>query len=206
MIWDYENLLARRQILWVILCGAVGTGMLIFGAPFWQGFGLTALSWGLINALLASAILEKVKTHLGRPSSYNTEDLEAIRLRKILWRSNALDVLYAAAGVALLFFLEPDLPFWHGFGWGAILQGIFLFAFDLHHARHVPDPLQMPALPWFTDPRHAPFTLEGGQPAAVLVHGFPGTALEMRQVGESLNRAGWTVRGLCLPGFGPELL
>lgn len=206
MIWDYENLLARRQILWAILCCGVGAGMLAFGAPFWRGFGLTTLGWGLINGLLASAILDKVKAHLGRPSTYNTEDLEAIRLRKILWRSNALDVLYAAAGVALLFFLDPGMPFWRGFSWGVILQGVFLFAFDLHHARHVPDPLQMPALPWFTDPRHAPFMLEGSQPAAVLVHGFPGTALEMRQIGEKLNQAGWTVRGLCLPGFGSELL
>ncbi|MBG0788280.1 MAG: alpha/beta fold hydrolase [Anaerolineaceae bacterium] len=206
MIWDYENLLARRLILWAILCILVGAGLLIFGAALWRGFGLSALSWGVIDALLASTILEKVEAHLGQRSTFHLEDSEAVRLRKILWRSNALDVLYVAAGTALLFFLDSGLPFWHGFGWGVILQGVYLFAFDLYHALHVPDPLQMPALPWFTDPRHAPFTLEGGQAAAILVHGFPGTALEMQQIGESLNQAGWTVRGVRLPGFGPELV
>ncbi len=206
MIWDYENLLARRLILWAILCGVVGAGLLAFGAPFWQGFGLTALTWSVLNALLASTILEKTRTYLGKPSTFTLEGMEAERLRKSLWRSNALDVLYAAAGAALLFFLDSGLPFWHGFGWGAILQGAFLFIFDLNHALHVPDPLQMPALPWFTDPRHESFTLEGGQPAAVLVHGFPGTAFEIQQIGKRLNEAGWTVRGLRLPGFGPELV
>jgi carboxylesterase len=39
----------------------------------------------------------------------------------------------------------------------------------------------------------------------LLVHGFPGTALEMRSIGKPLNEAGWTVRGVRLPGFGPEL-
>lgn len=205
MIWDYENLLARRLILWAILCILVGAGLLILGEPLWQGIGLTTLSWGVIDALLANTILEKVKAHLGQHSTYKIEDSEAVQLRKILWRSNALDVLYAAAGTVLLFTLNSGFPFWRGFGWGVILQAAFLFVFDLYHALHVPDPLQMPVLPWFTDPRHAPFTLEGGQAAAVLVHGFPGTALEMREIGDSLNQAGWTVRGVRLPGFGPEL-
>ena len=206
MIWDFENLLARRLILWAFLCALVGAGLLLFGSPFWQGAGLTALIWGVLNGLLASTILEKVEAYLGRPSAFTTEGLEAVRLRKIQWRSNALDVLYAAAGAALLFFLGSDLPFWRGFGWGVILQGAFLFAFDLYHALRVPDPLQLPALPWFTDPRHEPFTFEGGRPAALLVHGFPGTALEMREIGQKLNDNGWTVRGVRLPGFGPELV
>jgi esterase/lipase len=73
------------------------------------------------------------------------------------------------------------------------------------HALRVPDPLQLPHLPLFTHPDHQPFVFEGGQPAALLVHGFPGTALEMRPLGRELNAAGWTVSGLRLPGFGPEL-
>jgi len=206
VIWDYENLLARRLLLWAILCGAVGAGLLLFGVPFWRAFGLFTLGWGVIDALLASSILQKAKSHLGHHSTFNSEDMEAVRLRKILWRCNALDVLYAAGGAALLYFVGDGFTFWRGFGWAVILQAAFLFAFDLYHALHVPDPLQMPALPWFTNPRHAPFTFEGGSPAALLVHGFPGTALEMREIGTALNDAGWTVRGLRLPGFGPELM
>jgi carboxylesterase len=39
----------------------------------------------------------------------------------------------------------------------------------------------------------------------VLVHGFGGTPAEMRALGQMLNAAGWTVRGLLLPGFGSDL-
>jgi DNA-binding transcriptional MerR regulator/esterase/lipase len=57
----------------------------------------------------------------------------------------------------------------------------------------------------FQGPEHQPFTLEGGQPATLLVHGFPGTPAEMHPLGEALHREGWTVEGLLLPGFGPQI-
>lgn len=58
---------------------------------------------------------------------------------------------------------------------------------------------------FFQTEEHQPFSLNGGQPAAILVHGFPGSPAEMRPLGLSLNRAGWSVFGLLLPGFGPDL-
>jgi len=57
----------------------------------------------------------------------------------------------------------------------------------------------------FQDDRHQPFTLEGGVPAAILVHGFPGTPAEMRPIANLLNRNGWTVNGILLPGFGLQI-
>jgi carboxylesterase len=57
----------------------------------------------------------------------------------------------------------------------------------------------------FSGPEHQPFHLKGGERTAVLVHGFPGTPAEMRPLGEALHQAGWTVNGVLLPGFGPEL-
>ncbi|MDV7390199.1 hypothetical protein RZS08_02545, partial [Arthrospira platensis SPKY1] len=53
----------------------------------------------------------------------------------------------------------------------------------------------------FAGPEHVTYTLRGGQPAALLLHGFPGTAAETRSLGQALNDAGWTVQGLLLPGF-----
>ena len=61
--------------------------------------------------------------------------------------------------------------------------------------------------PLFQGAEHLPFTLAGsapGGPAALLVHGFPGTPAELRPLAEALHAAGWTARGLLLPGFGPE--
>lgn len=57
----------------------------------------------------------------------------------------------------------------------------------------------------FQGVEHRPFYLEGGRPAALLVHGFPGTAAEMRPLGQVLHEAGWTAQGILLPGFGPDI-
>jgi esterase/lipase len=56
----------------------------------------------------------------------------------------------------------------------------------------------------FAGPEHQPFLLEGNRNVALLVHGFPGTANELRTVGEMLHAGGWSVEGMLLPGFGPE--
>ncbi len=57
----------------------------------------------------------------------------------------------------------------------------------------------------FDGEEHRPFTLPGGKPAAVLVHGFPGTPAELRPLGHVLNRMGWTVHAPLLPGFGADI-
>ncbi len=61
------------------------------------------------------------------------------------------------------------------------------------------------ALNLFGEPEHLPFFWEGGPPAALLVHEFPGTPAEMRPLAEALRQHGWTVEGLLVPGFGPEI-
>jgi len=205
MIWDFENLLTRRLFLWAVLSFLVGAGMIILGDPFWRAFGIQALVWGGINGVIAWFGLRRVKKHLGQPLGLQSEEQEANKIRKLLWLNNALDVVYVAGGAAAAYFLGGDSAYWSGTGWSVILQGTFLFFFDLWHALRVPEPLQLPHLPLYTHSDHQPFDFEGGKPAAVLVHGFPGTALEMRHLGQSLNEAGWTVRGLLLPGFGSEL-
>ncbi len=65
----------------------------------------------------------------------------------------------------------------------------------------------------FTSLEHQDFTLSpsttfragGGRPAALLVHGYPGTPYEMRPLGDALHERGWTCRGLLLPGFGSQI-
>jgi carboxylesterase len=57
----------------------------------------------------------------------------------------------------------------------------------------------------FQGAEHQPFYLQGGAAAALLVHGFPGTPLEMRASAEALHEIGFTVKGILLPGFGTEI-
>ena len=205
MIWDFTKLVSRRLLLWAVPSVLAGAVLILFGKPFWRAFGIQAFAWGAIDGLIAWVGLLRLQKLPTTPSSFSEESKEAARMRKILWINNALDVLYMAGGAALIYFLGASSDFWRGTGWGVILQGAFLFLFDMMHALRVPEPLQLPHLPLFTHPDHEPFHFEGGQPAAVLVHGFPGTALEMRPLGHELNEASWTVSGLRLPGFGSEL-
>ena len=62
----------------------------------------------------------------------------------------------------------------------------------------------MAELQAYTTPEHEPFLWPGGENAALLIHGFPGTPAEMRRAGQVLQEAGWTVQGLLLPGFGRD--
>jgi len=57
----------------------------------------------------------------------------------------------------------------------------------------------------FAGEEHRAFFLNGGKPAALLVHGFPGTPAEMRPLAAALHLAGWTTQGLLLPGFGADI-
>lgn len=57
----------------------------------------------------------------------------------------------------------------------------------------------------FKGPEHQDFLLEGENPAALLIHGYPGTPFEMRPLADGLQAQGWTCRGLLLPGFGKQL-
>ncbi|MEM7033366.1 MAG: alpha/beta fold hydrolase, partial [Chloroflexota bacterium] len=57
----------------------------------------------------------------------------------------------------------------------------------------------------YKDDTYQPFHYLGGSSAALLVHGFPGTPAEMRPLGLVLHQQGWTVQGLLLPGFGPQI-
>jgi carboxylesterase len=46
------------------------------------------------------------------------------------------------------------------------------------------------------------FRFDGGKTGVLLIHGFTGAPPEVRPMGESLHKAGYTVYGPCLPGHG----
>lgn len=50
-----------------------------------------------------------------------------------------------------------------------------------------------------------PFLLEGGDIGVLLIHGFTGSAAEMRRIGEFLNERGLTVMAPLLPGHGTRV-
>ncbi len=218
LIWDFSLVLARRLMLWAAL--SVIAGFILIATQLSQGwtttfrggFGSQAILWGAINALIAGVGIHGTRRSIRRAGAGNEAEAtaaankDAQRLRRLLWINTGLDVLYIAGGLAWALTRGADDPFAAGVGWGIVTQGAFLFVFDLLHARAVP--LEEPApleLNLFQGPEHQPFMWEAGRPAAVLVHGFGGTPAEMRDLGEKLYAAGWTVHAVLLPGFGPDI-
>ncbi|MDR0397031.1 MAG: alpha/beta fold hydrolase [Oscillospiraceae bacterium] len=61
-------------------------------------------------------------------------------------------------------------------------------------------PKKKTSAPDFKDAKCKPFYLEGGSTAVLLIHGFTGSPAHMLPLGEALNAAGYTVRGILLPG------
>ena len=59
---------------------------------------------------------------------------ESAKLKRILLINTGLDVLYVTSGIALILTLGANDIGWQGHGWGIIVQGGFLFFFDLYHA------------------------------------------------------------------------
>jgi carboxylesterase len=206
MIWEFQDVLTRRLLLWSALSVVAGALMLVFGDPFWRGFGLQAVVWGIIDAGIAffgrRASEKRRLANLGGPS---IAEREAGNLRRLLWINTGLDVLYVAGGIVLIYTIGQGDPFARGNGWGIVAQGGFLFFFDLLHALAVPkEQPELPPFDAFTGPEHEPFTFEGGRSAALLLHGFLGTPAEMRSLGEALRDEGWTVHAPLLPGFGAD--
>jgi hypothetical protein len=117
-----------------MLCGAL---LWRWAGPFGRGFGIQALVWGAIDALIAgSGLLAQRRTDA--PLTLESSERQASKLRRLLWFNTLLDVGYVVAGLWLARTKGKADAYWRGHGWGIVVQGKFLFWFDLYHALRVP--------------------------------------------------------------------
>ena len=206
-IWKFQATMSKRLLIWAAGSALAGLSLVVFTPGFWKGFGIQTLAWGVIDGLIAVfGLWMSRRRRRTVPDTENPQlmDRESRKLKRTLWINTGLDSLYIAGGIVLAATLGRSNPSWGGHGWGIILQGAFLLFFDLIHAQSVPPGLLSQPLEAFSDPVHQPFFLGGGEAAALLVHGFPGTPAEMRPVAEALHKEGWSVQGILLPGFGSQ--
>jgi len=136
-IWEFQDTLTRRLSWWSIGSLLAGAGMLFPGDAFWRGLGVQFLAWGAIDlaiAVFGSLGTRRRQAKLTPAELLSTQSKERASLAKILWINTGLDVLYVAGGLALALTLGAGDPFWRGGGWGIVIQGGFLFFFDLFHA------------------------------------------------------------------------
>ena len=127
----FQRTVSNRLLAWSILSMVGGALLQLAHAPFWRAFGQQAIGWGAIDAALAifgrRGLEQKVQR--GYLPAEAANDLH--NLRRLLWFNAGLDVLYMLGGLALLR-REDETP--RGHGAGILVQGIFLFKFDLIHA------------------------------------------------------------------------
>jgi hypothetical protein len=122
----------QRRALAVLLAwglGSVAAGL----ALSWRGrgavrqFGVQALAWGLIDALLAALGMRGATRKLAQPGRVDVV-AEARRFRTILAVNAGLDVGYVAVGAHFAYH-GPSAER-KGLGWGVLVQGLFLLLFD----------------------------------------------------------------------------
>lgn len=98
------------------------------GDDYTRAVGVQNIAWGAIDGVIAGFGYRGIhkQFQLDKPVVYwQAEDR---KLRKIFLINAGLDVLYVAAGAALLGLGKTD--FVRGSGAGVMLQGSFLFVFD----------------------------------------------------------------------------
>ena len=120
---SFTTTIAQRLLLWGALSTIGGVLLQFSRKPFWIGVGQQAIGWGLIDALIALLA--------GRARS---KPLSSETLRRILLINAALDVLYMLGGFIFARTKGAADEKLRGQGWGIVLQGLFLFKFDLIHA------------------------------------------------------------------------
>ena len=148
-IWEFQDVVSRRLLTWAGISTALGVVMGVFG-KFWRGVGSQFVGWAVVNAAIAlggAYFTERRRHNLETPNAPHTLLREGANLQRLLWINAGLDILYMLGG-AWTAARNGHKPRMQGVGVGIILQGLFLFVFDVVHA------LRTPTWPWDgSDPR-----------------------------------------------------
>lgn len=136
-IWTFQTRLANRLLAWSVPNVLLGAILTRFGDPFWRGFGIQTAAWGAIDGLIALLGRRAARRRAAEPDAGTPQRQAqaAHALRRVLLINTGLDVLYVLSGLLLTRRRGQKQANWRGHGWGIVVQGAFLFFFDLLHAR-----------------------------------------------------------------------
>jgi hypothetical protein len=138
-IWQVQKQVTTRLLVWSGLSVVAGLALQL-ASPFWRAFGAQAFGWGAIDAAIAlfgDYFARRRKARLSHPLAPDVVARETRNLRRILWFNAGLDVFYVLGGVWLARGKGRSSAQWRGHGRGIVVQGVFLFMFDLFHALHL---------------------------------------------------------------------
>lgn len=132
-IWAYQSAITRRLLTWSLFSLSAGLVMQVGGAAL-RALGMQFVAWGAIDAGIALVGQNQSQKRQARADANTPAILaaETSKLRRLLWLNTALDVLYLIGGLAVARRRGDER--WRGHGLGILIQGGFLFIFDLLHA------------------------------------------------------------------------
>lgn len=137
-IWKFQRVVLQRLVIWAILSIGLGLAFLFPRHAYWNGMAIQFIAWAVINlgiAFFGRRSLEQRYAKLKKSERQAQAEAEGAKLVRTLWINTILDAFYIIGGRLVMIFLGKESPLWQGMGLGIILQGSFLFFFDLIHAR-----------------------------------------------------------------------
>lgn len=141
-VWRFQERLTARLLAWAAT--SIMTGLLLTRRDdeFAKGVGEQFIGWGIINAAIAMFGRRSAQRRRDAPDSGSAQTISVERrnLLRLLRINTGLDVIYIAGGAWAAWTRGADDERWRGRGWGIIVQGAFLFVFDLIHAQRLAQP------------------------------------------------------------------
>ena len=134
-IWRFQERLTAMLLAWA--ASSIGMGVTLNrGDAFKRGVGEQFVGWGLVNAAIAlfgqrSATRRRQQADADAPE---TQAAERRKLSRLLWINTGLDVVYVMGGLFSARSRGASDERWRGRGVGIMIQGGFLFFFDLLNA------------------------------------------------------------------------
>ncbi|HSM70479.1 MAG TPA: hypothetical protein VK851_02965, partial [Anaerolineales bacterium] len=129
--------LTRRLLLWSALSVLVSILIAFSSNLLLRGLAIQFFAWGAVDGAIAiygARRSTNKQANIQEADRVEAEAKEARWLSRVLWINTGLDVFYILGGVWLMQTWGADDPLWKGHGLGIVIQGGFLFFFDLYHA------------------------------------------------------------------------
>lgn len=133
-VYQYQTEAMPILLSWAVGSMVSGLLWLTSRSDLLKGFGSQFLGWGVVNAAIAALGLSGATRNEKRRQEGEISPTEhthqAIQFERFVWFNVLLDIGYMLGG-GLLARRNPDEPRKQGMGWGILLQGAFLFFWDI---------------------------------------------------------------------------
>ena len=129
-LWRFQRRLTGMLLGWAVASIAAGLALGRGDDAVRRGVGEQFVGWGVVNAIIA------LVARRPPPEASNLVETAARKrtLARLLWLNTGLDVVYVLGGWRAMRGRGATDARWRGRGLGVVLQGGFLFFFDLLHA------------------------------------------------------------------------